>query len=192
MTRADAYDPFRDLWQLEQQVIAQAQGLPHQEVLRNYWSGIGFSVAGRRFVTPLAEVVEIARYPTVTPVPRVHRWLLGVANFRGQLLPVTDLLAFLSAQRTVVTKHSRLLVVRQGAELAGLLVEKVFGLQKFPVDEQLAAVAAEADVFHQYVRGQFATAEEVWTIFSPQAVAAGKDFFNVTVGAAALTAKERD
>ena len=47
------------------------------------------------------EVVEILPMPQVTPVPGAQPWLLGVANIRGNLLPIVDLKQFLEGERTV-------------------------------------------------------------------------------------------
>lgn len=47
-------------------------------------------------IAPLEEVKEILNYPDgVTRVPGTQAWLLGMANIRGNLLPLIDLQQFL-------------------------------------------------------------------------------------------------
>lgn len=42
------------------------------------------------YALPLVNVREVVPAPAVTPVPGAPAWLLGVANLRGQILPVLD------------------------------------------------------------------------------------------------------
>ena len=53
------------------------------------------------------------------PVPGAQPWMLGVANMRGNLLPMVDLKQFLEGERTVLHESQRVLIVRQpGGDVA--------------------------------------------------------------------------
>jgi twitching motility protein PilI len=51
----------------------------------------------------IGEVNEILTLPVLTPVPGTRSWLLGVANVRGNLVPVIDLRDFIEGERSVPT-----------------------------------------------------------------------------------------
>lgn len=57
------------------------------------------------YALPLVEVREVLPVPGVTPVPGGPRWLVGVANLRGQILPVVDTAARLGVARGGEVTH---------------------------------------------------------------------------------------
>jgi twitching motility protein PilI len=113
--------------------------LPEQIEAPGLWRGIGFRVGTRYLVSSINEVNEILTLPALTIVPGTRPWLLGVANVRGNLVPVVDLGRFLFGERTLQTERSRLLVVRQGAGNVALLVDEVFGQRTVDTEARRAA-----------------------------------------------------
>jgi purine-binding chemotaxis protein CheW len=57
----------------------------------------------------LALVREVVRAPRVAPVPGAPPWLLGLANLRGQVVPVVDSVRALGAEP--LGEHSHVAVV---------------------------------------------------------------------------------
>ncbi|WP_227511786.1 chemotaxis protein CheW [Psychrobacter sp. ENNN9_III] len=55
------------------------------------WRGIVFEIGGQRLIAPMGEVSEVLAMPEYTSMPLVKSWMLGIANVRGRLLPITDL-----------------------------------------------------------------------------------------------------
>lgn len=72
-------------------------------------------------------------------MPGTQPWLLGVANVRGNLVPVIDLARFLFGERTLSTERTRLLVVRQGAGSVALMVDEVFGQRTVDAEQRRQA-----------------------------------------------------
>jgi twitching motility protein PilI len=54
-----------------------------------------FLLSGENFLAPIGEVAEILKTPRYTMVPGVEPWMRGLANVRGRLLPITDMMMFL-------------------------------------------------------------------------------------------------
>ena len=111
-----------------------AQGLPQREGAIHYWTGIGFSLGNHAFVVPRGEVAEILGLPRLTQVPGVKPWVRGIANVRGRLLPVVDLLGFFGEISTRVERRRRLLVVDRPHLYSGIIVDDVLGMQHFPAN----------------------------------------------------------
>ena len=72
-----------------------ASDLPSPVEIKEEWLGVGFRMGGKNFVTSLVEVAEILYFPSISKVPGTKPWVCGVANVRGNLLPVLDLQGFL-------------------------------------------------------------------------------------------------
>ncbi len=96
------------------------------------------------FALPLAGVLEVRRLPSVAPIPHLPDWLLGVTNWRGEVLSVVDLAAFLGLAAATVAPARRLVVVRAAQEemTTGLVVDRVCGLRSLPADDLAAPAIA--------------------------------------------------
>ena len=155
---------FDALVSVAQHSLRHAAGLPAQVELRTYWSGVGFELMGERVVVALDDVVETLELPHLTRLPGVQPWVMGVANVRGRLLPITDLAKLLGGERRKGAKN-RVLVVENGDLFAGLLVDNVFGIQHFPEDEKLSEECANT-LLAPYVKGGYAAKDCLWSICS--------------------------
>ena len=80
--------PYALLKEIEQRSRGMALGLPQQVEVRRTWSGIGFRIGDLLMVSSLGEISEILVYPPLTRVPQAKPWVKGIANVRGNLLPV--------------------------------------------------------------------------------------------------------
>src|ERR1700761_2321614 len=103
--------PFEALATFEKRSLAHTAGLPEQIEAPGLWRGIGFRIGTRYMVSSINEVNEILTQPPLTLVPGTRQWLLGVANVRGNLVPVIDLRQYLEGERTLLTDASRVLLV---------------------------------------------------------------------------------
>lgn len=171
-------EPFVYLARLAEAIRKTEPSLPAQEDIKSSWSGIGFKVLGHRMVAPLGEVVEMLEVPSTTKLPGVQPWVLGLANFRGRLLPLFDLEAFFGSSLIPNRNRHRVLVLEMGELYAGLVVSEVYGMQHFP--EDLEAVEAPEAVAHlaAYSKGAYSLDGLIWMTFSPYNLVRDPRFFN--------------
>jgi twitching motility protein PilI len=170
-------NPLLILAGLEQRFRAQATGLPMQAEATEYWRGIGFELGGSRLLVPLDRVEEILTVPSLTRVPLTKGWVLGIANVRGNLLPVMDLQGFLAGRPAAITAASRVLVITATDFSTGLLVDRVTGLQQIDVALRASGTpAATAAALQPYVDGGYRVAGEEWAVFDFARLAARKEF----------------
>jgi twitching motility protein PilI len=168
--------PFEVLADYERRSLAHVAGLPEQIEAPGLWRGIGFRVGIRHFVSVIAEVNEILTLPVLTPVPGTRSWLLGVANVRGNLVPVIDLRDFIEGDRSIPTEASRVLVVRQHGGSDGLLIDEVLGQRSFS-DEQRADAIGEADERYRHFVGEnLQLGDVLWGLFSMAALVRAAEF----------------
>ncbi|HEX4939310.1 MAG TPA: chemotaxis protein CheW [Candidatus Kapabacteria bacterium] len=171
-----AYLALADIAQLSRQ---HAQGLPAQEEARAIWSGVGFTLNDRRYVVSMEEVSEILSVPRYTQVPGVKSWVKGIANVRGRLMPVMDLLGFLNRPSALQLKRRRLLALERGELYSGLVVDEVLGMQHIPQDTFTTTVPGEYAETRPYLKGGFATEKGFWAVFSLYELARDPRFLNV-------------
>jgi purine-binding chemotaxis protein CheW len=85
-----------------------------------------FRLAKDEFGLPVEAVVEVARAPDrVTRVPKAPKFLEGVINLRGFVVPVVDQRQRFDMPRLELGEERRLVVVQTGHHRAGLVVDSV-------------------------------------------------------------------
>lgn len=175
---SDTQAAFQALVDLAQQSRHSAAGLPAQVDIKPHWSGIGFELMGKRFVAPMGEVSEMLEVPLSTRLPGVQPWVKGVANVRGRLLPLFDMGVFFGNHLTVKHKQHRVLILETEGLYSGLIVDRVFGMQHFPVDTFSATRNEHIGEVSGYVEGCYQVNGVEWGVFSPDKLAQEPTFLN--------------
>ena len=173
--------PFEILNDYEQRSLAHVAGLPEQLEAPGLWRGVGFRVGKKRLASGFEEVVEILPMPQVTPVPGTQPWMLGVANVRGNLLPIVDLKQFLEGERTVLHEGQRVLIVRQPGGDVAVTIDELFGQRSFVDEQQLPADELQeqelgAGRYAHFTDRVYRLGEDIWGIFSLQKLARTPEF----------------
>lgn len=157
--------PFELLQELERRSRAAIAGKGSGD-LPAEWVGIGFRIGDEQFVASREEVREVLMLPdSITRVPGARRWVLGIANLRGHLLPLIDLKLYLGSGRTPLRRVSRVISVNHRDVPAGLVVDEVIGFRRF-MDNEYSTEWPETVVrCDRYIRGAYKRGQDVWPIF---------------------------
>jgi len=159
--------PYELLRELDRRARTVAQGQPEATASGAEWVGIAFRLGGEAFLLAREETREVMGYPAaVTRVPGAKSWIRGLANVRGQLLPVVDLRAFLGAGTTAIARPVRVLVANHREIPAGLVVDEVMGFRRFYEGEFSADLPPTLLRCERYLAGAFKRGAEVWPVFS--------------------------
>ena len=160
----------------EQRSLAHVAGLPEQLDAPGLWRGVAYRVGSHRLASGFDEVVEILPMPQVTHVPGAQPWMLGVANVRGNLLPVVDLKQFLEGERTVLHEGQRVLVVRQPGGDVAITIDEMYGQRSF-VEAQGIDVAPVAEGrYAHFVDRAYRMNDQDWGVFSLDRLARTPEF----------------
>ena len=173
--------PLERLARLERLCLDHARGLPQQEQTEEDWIGIGFRLGEIHLVAPLGEVAEILTPPTLSKVPRTKTWVCGIANVRGNLMPIMDLQAFLYDRPAALNRRSRVLVVNHNGVYSGLVVDAVLGLRHFREDQRRDELPGEDERLHEYMTSAFSAGAQHWGVFSMYDLAEAPQFLQAAV-----------
>jgi len=168
---------FQTLADIARRSLQFARGLPAQVEITPIWTGVGFTLAGRRMVAPMSEVAELTTLPAITTLPGVQPWMLGVTNLRGRLLPLVDLEAFFQTGH-LPSRSRRVLSIEKQDLYTGLVVSEVFGMQHFPVDTFVEQADDVPVSIAPFIRGAYVFQGRDWALFSPFALANDNRFLN--------------
>lgn len=161
-----AGDAYAVLAEYERHSLAHEAGLPEQLDAPGLWRGVAYRVGRHRLASRFDEVVEILPLPTLTPIPGAQPWMLGVANVRGNLLPVVDLKQFLEGERTVLTEAQRVLVVRQPGGDVAVTIDQLYGQRSFLEEQATESGALGEGRYGHFVERAYAMGGYDWGVFS--------------------------
>jgi twitching motility protein PilI len=176
-----ANTPVGLLMELEQRWRTQARELPRQIEVTDDWLGIGFRLGKHRLVAPLGEVVEILPYPSVSKVPGAKSWVRGIANVRGNLLPIMDLHDYLRGRVVTPSRLTRVLVIEFNGVLSGLVVDEVLGLRHFLSEERTEITSIDDEALAPYLSSGFRAGDQYWSVFSTRALVESPQFLQAAV-----------
>lgn len=116
-------------------------------------------IADRPVAVPLSAVREIGRFPAITPLPRTPRHIRGIANFRGEIISVTDPAMLTATPSKMADERRKVVVVASDASgdspdnvgdaVTAMAVDRVVGIRTLDgspktippsVDDPLAAL----------------------------------------------------
>ena len=171
--------PFEILRELDSRCRRNSSGLPVAKAVVDDWIGIGFAINEMALLAKMDDVSEILPPPETIRVPGVTHWVKGLANIRGNLMPVLDMNAFLHGKPTPIRKESRVLIINKMGVVAALLVDEVFGLRRFKPEEHQSESQQQSGQIRDYLAGSFADQIRSWDVFSVEKLTRAEQFLRV-------------
>ena len=169
--------PFELLKELEKRSRTVAAGAAPDAAAGREWVGVAFRMGGETFLVAREETREVLGYPaTITRIPGAKSWVKGLANVRGQLLPMLDLRQFLGSGATTPQRNTRVVVVNHREIPAGLIVDEVLGFRRFAESEFNAEAPPTVVRCDVYLAGAFRRGGEVWPVLSLKSLAESQSF----------------
>lgn len=113
-----------------------------------------FFLGGEMFAVGILHVKEIIEYGTVTRIPMMPRFIRGVINLRGSVVPVIDLSCRFGAEPTVISRRTCVVIL----ELPENDEQPVIGVVVDAVSEVLEIARSEiapAPAFGARIRAEF-------------------------------------
>ncbi|MHB1126221.1 MAG: chemotaxis protein CheW [Bacillota bacterium] len=112
-----------------------------------------FQLVGETYGIDIANVHEIIRMKNITVVPRTPRFVEGVINLRGRIIPVIDLRKRFGIPPGEKTQNTRIMVVEVGDVTVGMIVDSVLEVLRLPVAEIEPPPPMVGGVDVAYLRG---------------------------------------
>ena len=114
---------------------------------------VSFRLGNEEYGVDISQVQEIIRMVEITHVPRAPRFMEGVINLRGQLIPIIDLRTRFSMPRADQTKSTRIVVTEIGSKRVGIVVDSVSEVLNIPIEHVEDAPDMIAGVGTEYIQG---------------------------------------
>ncbi len=97
----------------------------NQETFEDFSQYIGILVGGEEFLISIEDVREIVMPPKITFIPGSPKFVAGVINLRGTIIPALSLREMMDLESKEFDSYARIVVVRCKNFLVGLVVDGI-------------------------------------------------------------------
>lgn len=116
-----------------------------------------FLLRSEMFAIGILQIKEILEYGQLTPVPMMPRFIRGVINLRGAVVPVVDLSARFGSEPSEITKRSCIVIIEvaieDGHQDIGVVVDSVSEVLEIPDSEIEPAPSFGAKIRAEFIQG---------------------------------------
>ena len=170
-------DPFELLKEMERRSRLNAASTNVAPEDPSEWVGVGCLLADERFLIERNQVREVMMMPSMlTRVPGAKEWIAGLANLRGQLLPIIDFRQFLGAGSSRGGRTARVLVAENEDLLVGIIVDEVFGFRRFSSSEFAGEIPQTGLRCERYLDGACSRGDDVWPVLNLRKLMVSQEF----------------
>jgi twitching motility protein PilI len=143
----------RQLVKLREFSTQLAQKLKEAPNLPTEPTRLAIRIGAENFLVEMAMASEIVAVPEIAPVPWTRPWYRGLANVRGRLVGVVDLLQLTGREPLPPEQASQVLVLGESLAVnAGLLITRAFGIRNLKDLTPLEADASRARAEWEHAR----------------------------------------
>jgi len=130
-----------------------ARVLDHRTPPANEEQFLTFRLDGQEYGIAILKVQEIKGWDKMTPIPNSPRYVKGVLNLRGVIVPVFDLRLRFGLPEAARDAFTVIIVVNIGGRLAGIVVDAVSDVINVGAEQQCAAPAYEGQQNREFIKG---------------------------------------
>lgn len=112
-----------------------------------------FELGDESYGVDISRVQDINRMQEITEIPHAPDSVVGVINLRGRVIPVIDLRQRFGLPIAEHTKATRIVVVRMGENLIGMIVDAVLQVLRISADIVEPPSPVLASIDSKYLRG---------------------------------------
>jgi purine-binding chemotaxis protein CheW len=116
-----------------------------------------FKLNNEMFAIGILNIKEILEYGNLTTVPMMPAFVRGVINLRGAVVPVIDLIARFSNNRSEITKRTCIVIIEvvtdDDCHVIGVMVDAVSAVLEIPANEIEPPPALGAKIRTDFIHG---------------------------------------
>ncbi len=145
------------------------------------WVGSSLGIAGVPLLIGAGEMDELIETPTVTTIPGTKPWVLGVAAYKGGLLPIFSGDVLFRKRPYIGRARDYCMVVRRPGMYFGLTLSHVQRDLRFPIEERIMEHEVDPD-FVGYTLGGFNYKGQFLAVLDIDKLVADDELSNAAAG----------
>ncbi len=113
---------------------------------------ITFLVDTEEYGVDALKVQEIVRYLQPVKVPNAPGPILGVINFRGEVIPVVDLRKTFGLSSLQIDKYTVIVIIEIGGKIFGIVVDRILDMVNIPLSKINESSVGNSQANHKYLK----------------------------------------
>jgi twitching motility protein PilI len=143
------------------------------------WVGTAVGIAGVPVLIGAGAIEEIIETPPVTTIPGTKAWVLGVAAYKGGLLPVFSGDVLFRKRPYIGRARDYCMVIRRPGMYFGLTLSHVQRDLRFPIDQRLPDQPGDPD-FAAYSLGGYMYKGDFMQVLDIEKLVADEELSNAS------------
>jgi purine-binding chemotaxis protein CheW len=112
-----------------------------------------FTLGKGSYGIPIENVFEIKRMEEITVVPKAPKFIEGVINLRGNIIPVVDLRKRFGMDKVEISKKTKIIIVEIGKRQFGLIVDSVAEVLTISNDQIDSTLPSVSGLKSEFIEG---------------------------------------
>jgi purine-binding chemotaxis protein CheW len=159
---AAAQDSLTDIWApstqeiqriLKARALALAQEPAPVQAAIESLEVVEFVLAHERYAIESRFISEVAVLESLTPLPCVPAFVLGIVNLRGEMLSVIDLKRFFELPDRGLGDLNKIIVLRSGETLFSVLADAIVGVRRIMLADIHPSLPTLTGIRKEYLKG---------------------------------------
>jgi len=114
---------------------------------------ISFTIGAEEYGLELQDVKEVIRMPEIAHLPDMPRYVRGITNLRGSVIPVIDLRERFGLESAETTPSTRIIVAEVEGSAVGMVVDSASQVLRLQADQLEKPPAVLGELSTEYVTG---------------------------------------
>lgn len=111
-----------------------------------------FRSAGERYAFETAYVAQVYPICSITPIPGVPNFVVGIIMSQGEVLSIIDLRSLLDLPISGLADPTSIIVLKGGAMELGILAEEILGIERYPATSVERELPTLSDTMKTYLK----------------------------------------
>lgn len=112
-----------------------------------------FLLGNERYGIEALFMQEVFPLKSITHLPGLPGFILGIINVRGNIIPVMDIRKFFGIPERGITELNRVLILKNGKMVTGILADEVLGVRGININDLQPPMATLTGIGENYLRG---------------------------------------
>lgn len=122
---------------------------------------LSFYLKDELYAIDIISAKEVVRPAAITRVPNVPKFVVGVMNLRGEIVPIFDIRSFFGVEQEKKSEGKRIIITDISGSLLGICVDKIFGTYDVSADDVQPHLSTIKGVVAEYTKGQIKRGEDI-------------------------------
>ncbi len=114
---------------------------------------LAFRVAGERYAFETSRVAQVYPISSITAIPGVPDFVVGIVAIRGEVLSVIDLRSLLDLPLARLADPAAIVVLQSETMEFGILAEEILGVERYPLQTLERSLPTLSNIEKTYLTG---------------------------------------